>query len=317
MLIIRREFIYPVENRPVNACHASTLVMLPDGDILAAWFGGEHEGAENVEIWSSRRHENVWTEPVMMSEQTDKACWNPVLYTEGNDVTLFFKRGDRIFRWQTFVRRSHDGGLTWSGESELVNGDAGGRGPVKNKPVGLSDGSLLAPGSHESEDGRTWIAFTDRSEDGGLTWIRSEYIKTDPYAQLIQPTLWESVPGSVHMLLRSAENFIYRADSDDYGHTWNAAYPTGLPNNNSGIDLVKTPDGMLALVCNPVGSNHGKRTPLVLITSADNGMNWGEPLYLAGGEGEYSYPAVICADGRLYITFTWQRKSVMYCEVSL
>jgi len=35
------------------------------------------------------------------------------------------------------------------------------------------------------------------------------------------------------------------------------------------------------------------------------------------GEGEYSYPAVIEADGKLHITFTWQRKSVMYCEAEL
>jgi predicted neuraminidase len=119
------------------------------------------------------------------------------------------------------------------------------------------------------------------------------------------------------MLLRSASGYIFRADSTDLGYTWSAAYMTALPNNNSGIDIVTTPDNTLALVCNPVASNWGKRSPLILITSSDNGVSWNKPLNLAEGEGEYSYPAIICADGRLHITFTWQRTTIMYCEVKI
>lgn len=317
MKIIRQEFIYTPENRIINSCHASTIVLLPCGDLLAAWFGGERESAGDVEIWSARRHNGVWSDAVMLSEPSDTACWNPVLYADGNDVTLFYKRGDRIFRWKTFVRRSHDGGITWNGETELVQGDTGGRGPVKNKPIKLSDGSLLSPASHESEDKARWDAFTDRSADGGLTWTASGYIKTEPYVRLIQPALWESMPGHIHMMLRSDSSFIYRADSVDYGQTWLPGYRTELPNNNSGIDVVKTKDGRLALVCNPVASNWGKRSPLSLLSSSDNGISWSEPLNLAEGEGEYSYPAIICTDGHLHITFTWQRKTIMYCEVNI
>ncbi|WP_052737040.1 exo-alpha-sialidase [Paenibacillus algorifonticola] len=40
------------------------------------------------------------------------------------------------------------------------------------------------------------------------------------------------------MLLRSTEGFIFRSDSNDDGRTWCQAYPTPLPNNNSGIDVV-------------------------------------------------------------------------------
>lgn len=72
---------------------------------------------------------------------------------------MFFKREDKIFRWQTFVRRLNDGGITWSDETELVKGDTGGRGQVKNKPILLSVRSLLAPASHESDDRESWDAF--------------------------------------------------------------------------------------------------------------------------------------------------------------
>ena len=70
---------------------------------------------------------------------------------------------------------------------------------------------------------------------------------------VIQPTLWESIPDQVHMLLRSTEGMIYRSDSKDGGDTWTEAYATELPNNNSGIDMIRSEDGKLFLVYNPVG----------------------------------------------------------------
>ncbi len=116
------------------------------------------------------------------------------------------------------------------------------------------------------------------------------------------------------MLLRSSEGQIYRADSADYGKSWGSAYPTGLPNNNSGIDVVRCEDGLLFLCMNPVGENWGKRTPIVLLASADNGETWQEEAVLENTPGEYSYPSII-ADGRkIYVTYTFDRKSIAFWE---
>lgn len=52
------------------------------------------------------------------------------------------------------------------------------------------------------------------------------------------------------------------------------ARATSLPNNNSGIDLVSMQDGTLILALNPVNGNWGKRYPLSLIASRDNGESW-------------------------------------------
>ena len=308
------------------SCHASTLCFVPgrggEADrLLCAWFGGSRESADDVEIWLSEGREDgegsfsVWSAPRMMSSPSDEVCWNPVLWNDGDDVTLFFKRGKKITGWRTFVRRSSDGGRTWDKERELVPGDrSGGRGPVKDKPVRLSDGVLLAGASHENPDGTVWRAFFDRSDDGGMTWERTPYLETEPPVRMIQPTLWEDGAG-VHALLRSAAGFIYRADSEDGGRTWSAAYPTDLPNNNSGIDLARLPDGRLALACNPVGSDWGARTPLTLFVSKDGGKSWLRELDFVRGPGEYSYPALIAAGGRLFCSFTWRREKVMVAEI--
>lgn len=309
MKIISRQFIY-APGTVTPQCHASTHCRLPDGRIMAAWFGGEHEKANDVEIWASYLENGRWSEPFVMSEITDRACWNPVLYADGSNVTLYFKRSKRISSWKTYVRRSCDGGVTWSDEEELCQGDeSGGRGCVKNPPIKLRDGRLLEGASHESEDGKIWRAFFDISSDGGLTRERTDYIKCD--TGLIQPTMWEDDSG-IHAFFRSNGGFIYRADSDDAVH-WSDAYRTVLPNNNSGICIAQN-DGRQYLAYNPVGSDWGARTPLTVSELTDGGS----PVRVCDLErepGEYSYPTITAHDGILSVTYTWKRRTVVYAEI--
>ena len=134
---------------------------------------------------------------------------------------------------------------------------------------------------------------------------------------MIQPTLWESALGKVHMLTRTSVGRIYRSDSEDYGESWCEAYPTCLPNNNSGIDLVAVPDGTLFLVSNPVGENWGERSPLTLSKSEDNGKSWETVLTLEEEkiDSEFSYPAIEYFNGSLYITYTYERTNVAFWKI--
>lgn len=312
-----KEFIFE-DDRPFLSCHASTLVLLPDDVICAAWFGGTKEGADDVAIWSSRRIGGKWTPPVKVADQEGVPHWNPVLFRRPDGrIFLYYKVGHRISEWHTMFIFSDDNGQSWSDPAPLVPGDVGGRGPVKNKPIILKDGTILAPASIERE---YWDAFVDISYDGGKTWVKSEMVPIDHYEGdkgIIQPTLWESAPGHVHMLLRSTRSRIYRSDSYDGGKTWSAAYATSLPNNNSGIDLTKLDDGTLILAYNPVEGRKGPRTPLVLSASEDNGLTWEEILVLESGEGQYSYPAIISEGNRIFITYTWKRERIAFWMIDL
>jgi predicted neuraminidase len=332
---ILKEFVFE-DNRPFNSCHASTLTVLPNGEVLAAWFGGTREGADDVAIWYSRRSEGVWSYPVKVADEEGIPHWNPVLFKrEDGIIFLYYKVGHKIPKWSTRFISSSDDGHTWTTPRPLVEGDVGGRGPVKNKPILLKDGTMASPASIEGEN---WDAFADLSYDQGITWIKSNLVPirrsasiSEPFVKesipvpllsfkgkgVIQPTLWESEPGKVHMLLRSTEGKIYRSDSLDSGKTWREAYPTNLPNNNSGIDLVKLENGNLVLVFNPVGENWGKRTPLILSVSKDNGESWIEGFILEKEEGEYSYPAIVACKNELFITYTWKRERIAFWKLGI
>jgi predicted neuraminidase len=300
------------DERPFAACHAATVAALPGGTLIAAWFAGTVEGHPDTAIWGARRTTSGWSSPHRLVKVREQAHWNPVLLQAPDGMLhLWWKVGDSPQTWSTWTMLSADGGERWSAPRELVPGDVGGRGPVKNKPITLSDGPWLAPASRETAE--CWEVFVDRSDDSGRTWEAGSALPLDPVLTglgVIQPALWESAPGHVHMLMRSTCGRICRSDSCDGGRTWSAVVPTELPNNNSGIDLARLVDGRLVLACNPVAGNWAARTPLALLVSGDNGTSWRHWRDLETGAGEYSYPSIIPVPGSVAVVYTWRRERI-------
>ncbi|MEO8473358.1 MAG: sialidase family protein [Chryseolinea sp.] len=303
------------DDRPFAQGHASTVVETNDHKYLVAWFGGTHEKHDDVGIWLSKGRPSKWSRPIEVAKIREDPHWNPVLFkTSSGEIILYFKVGKVIDAWETWFITSSNNGESWSSPQELVKNDKGGRGPVRNKPIVLSNGSWIAGASNEKKG--IWNAFVDRSEDQGLHWTASQYLRLDRRdivgEGVIQPTLWESSPGNVHMLLRSSSGYICRSDSPDYGKTWSKIYKTSLPNPNSGIDVTKLSDGRLALVYNKDNKNWGERTPLSLAISADNGKTWPTQLDIENGVkgDEFSYPAVISVSDTVIVTYTWKRQNI-------
>lgn len=319
-----QEFIF--EQSPFSRCHASTIVELPTGDLLAAWFGGRHEGDESVEIWLSRRSTGAasWTIPQQMTSFPDVPCWNPVLFRDASETLwLFFKIGSNPMSWVGAYRKSDDGGVTW-GETHYL--PAGLLGPVRCKPLILSSGVILAGSSVEA--GRhgggskpqpywSWASWVERSTDRGQSWTVHGPI-TFPGVNfgLIQPTLWETDSGRIRMLMRATRQIgrICESVSDDGGVTWTPARATSLPNPNSGIDAVKLRDGRIVLAYNHTNTG---RSPLNLAVSRNDGESWDTGYVLENQPGEFSYPAIIqTVDGNIHITYTWKRIRIKHIVVN-
>jgi predicted neuraminidase len=308
--VVRSEFIFT--DAPFTACHASTIVQTRKGALLAAWFGGSREGARDVGIWLARRGENEWSKPTQVAEGKasdgkPQPCWNPVLFQpKDGPLMLFYKVGASPRTWHGMLTTSDDDGATWAPARPLPDGFLG---PIKDKPVQLSDGAVLCPSSTE-DDG--WRVHFERSDDRGRDWSKTDPLNDGKTIEAIQPTILSHADGRLQALGRSRQGKVWQAWSKDGGKTWGAMEFTELPNPNSGIDALTLADGRQLLVYNHTAKD---RSPLNVAVSED-GRTWKSALVLETDPGEYSYPAVIQdRDGLVHITYTWKRRRIKHVVV--
>ena len=328
--IVSREWIF--EEAPYPEAHASTLVQLGDGSIAAAWFGGTHERNPDVAIWFSRRRAGRWETPVQVADGVQKdgtrqPTWNPVLFrAPQGELLLFYKVGPTPRDWWGMVVRSQDDGNSWGVPERLPDGILG---PIKNKPVVLANGEWLAPSSVEQSsaamggpDGPSWRMHFERSVDGGRTWTRTPPVVSPLLIDAIQPSILMHAGGVLQAVARSRQGAMASSWSRDNGATWSEVAALALPNPNSGTDAVTLADGRHLLVYNhaahaPDTPGQGPRYPLDIALS-DDGVHWRRVLTLehAPLPHGYAYPAVIqTGDGRVHVTYTWNRKRIRHVVI--
>ncbi len=338
--LITHEHVFG-DQRPFAHCHAPAVVHLSNNRFLVAWFGGSAEGAADVGIWVADRFQRVWSPPRLAAKVTVVAHWNPVLCrAEDGRVLLYFRVGDHVAAWRTWRIVSTDEGGTWSAAADMGAEDPIAPGPVRHAPLVRADGTWLAGNSIEKDD--DWRVVIDHSTDGGHTWTHGTPLGIGPIARgtpgeaarnehaahlrsdlsltsrgVIQPALWCSEAGCVHLLARSTAGALYRSDSSDGGRTWCALYRTGLPNNNSGIAVVRLAGGGLVLAHNPVGRNERARSPLRLSLSFDNGNTWPHARDLESGDNEFSDPAMVATPRGLAVVYTWRRERIAFWHGSI
>ncbi len=318
------EFIY--EAAPYPACHASSIVELKNGDLLATWFGGTAEKNPDVAIYSSRKTNGKWSAPVEIFRERQIPCWNPV-YFHTNDGRLwhYYKYGPSPMTWSAARRYSDDEGKSWSPIEYMP---AGILGPIRARPLVLKNDIVISGSSVESY--KSWAVWIERSIDNGKTFTKIGPITLDrtdfknennlnewkePFG-LIQPSIVSLGGKHLKLFARATDQIgkICTSDSFDEGKTWTKAKPTDILNPNSGIDAVTLKDGRIIIIYN---NSKDERSPLNLAVSKD-GEHFKMFLELENTVGEFSYPNVIQGkDGDLNICYTWNRKKIKYVKFAL
>lgn len=348
--ILVDEFLYEKASFP--ECHSATIEELPNGDLIAAFFGGTKERNPDVCIWTctKKKGSDRWSAPKQVADgiQNDTlryACWNPILFQvpeKNGELWLFYKVGPNVAGWKGYLIRSKNGGKTWSKPVEMPEGFLG---PAKNKPIYI-DGRILCPASTE---GGHWDCHFEYTDDLGKTWHRTPSLDAElnvptkdrplvetradigrvPYdaskakrIYAIQPTILKLADGRLQMLCRTRNAKTGTAFSSDRGTTWSKMTLLDLENNQSGIDAVTLKDGRHVLIYNNFetldGTPKGVRTPLSIAVSED-GSTWRHLLTLEESPiSQYSYPSIIQAeDGTLHAIYTWRRQRIKHMQIKL
>ena len=137
---------YTIPNKRPS-CHASTILQTKTG-YITSYFAGMVEGHPTTSIYINHYKDGQWQPQVAVAGYAiDKgwmACWNPVLFRIKDTIQLYYKRGTSPLTWATYVMESTDEGQSWKEPRQI-----GQAGPVKNKPVMLPSGKIIAPSSNE------------------------------------------------------------------------------------------------------------------------------------------------------------------------
>lgn len=306
---VYEHFLVPAQNRfPMS--HAPYLARLTDHRVMVVWFAGSREWAKDVQLLSAIYH-------------TDTGQWEPITglvselgYSLGNCVVLQDHSGT-LHLW--YVRTKgywHEGEIVHMVWPDLMLGfssksvvDLPTGWLVRGRPV-VRGNLVHLPVYDESNHVCAVFEQDMTTEEGSL----SEFIEGE--GGLIHPTLVELSDNEFRCFMRNprSPNRIHFAYSMDRGATWSRAYPTGLPNPNSGIDVALL-DGS-RLLCAYNDSEH-RRYPLSLAVSESAGMEWKKAGDLERHPGEFSYPSLMCDGDALYLAYTYKRESIKFVQLDL
>ena len=192
--------IFPIGGAVFKSCHGSTLDALPNGDIIAAWYGGDYEGAKNGAVYAARLPKGAakWSDVWMIHDTPNLSDGNPVLWLAPDKKTLWlFYVAIMKEHWsdaRMFYKKSMDEGKTWSEPVTLIE-QLGWM--TRNKPLLLTNGDILLPIYTDVLNSSQFMISTD----GCATWKRSAPLRAP--GGNIQPSAVQLSDGSLLAVMRT------------------------------------------------------------------------------------------------------------------
>lgn len=307
--------------------HASALLDIGNGELLAAWYGGSYEGSKDSAIYLARfsPEQNTWSEARAISNRFRtgesvsryvKKVGNPVLVADKAGTIHLFYVSVSLGGWSgSSINhiRSTDRGETWSTARRLISSPFFNLSTlVKGQPMLLESGVIALPVYHELAGKFGEMLYIDTNK-GVIDKRRISHGRAS-----LQPSVVAFSDKDAVALLRyagKAEPRIQYSRTSDGGLNWSAMAATGLPNPNAAVSALCLGDSSVLLVFN--NNEHG-RNDLSLAASDDRGMSWKvlhQVEYERNDQTEhrFSYPHLVRdSRGMYHISYTWNKTVIKH-----
>lgn len=247
--------------------HGSSIVALPNGDLLVVWFEGSGERkSDDVLLMGARLKaaNSNWSKPFIMADTKGIPDCNPVLF--------FNQKGDLFLVWIAVLANEWEHSILRLKRSKSYLGEGA---PIWN----WQDNIFLKPGAEFAEEvSKKWQDLPDSN----LGW--STYAPR--YEEMIREAAQDSKKRSIGWMTRikplvlpnriilplysDGFNFSMMAISDDQGETWSPSLPL-VGKGPIQPALVQKKDGQIVAMLRDAGDAPSRIQSSI---SNDLGMSW-------------------------------------------
>ena len=218
--IVQETLIFPQQEKHV---HASSLVHLPNGDFLVAWFEGSGERtADDVKIMGARLKKGgkLWSEPFLMADTPLIPDCNPVLFFNSQGKLFLVWMAVQANLWEQSILRvktstdfDTSGAPVWNWQDNILLK------PDKGFSEEIAAKFKTMP---ESNDG--WAGYAPKYDDMIIEASKDIAKRSIGWMTRIKPLLLDN--GRIVLPLYSdGFNLSLMAISDDDGETWRPGLP--------------------------------------------------------------------------------------------
>ena len=307
-----------LEHAPTNRAFQgiSSMAVAPGGRLWVTWYAGETPGEDEnnyVVLSTSGDNGKTWREILVVDPDGPGPvrAFDPQVWLTPDGRLLVF--------WAQAIK--HDGTIsgTWMIETKTPDAEtpewsAPRRitdGVMMCKPLVLSTGEWVLPVStwRKTDNSARMVVSVDK----GLSWsVRGACHVPVEARSFDEHMIIERRDGSLWMLVRTTYG-IGESVSTDRGATWPELKPSPIAHVSSRFFIERLKSGNLLLVKHgQINERTKKRSHLTAFISSDDGRTWKGGLLLDERES-ISYPdGQQTADGTIYITHDFQRRTARH-----
>ncbi len=259
------EYIFPLQNLHV---HSSSIVELPNGDLLACWFEGSGERTANdvlVKGARLKKGKSKWSSPFILADTPDQPDCNPVLFINEDKKLYLFWIVVQANRWETSILKykvtgdyENKGAPNWEWQDIILLK------PGDEFPKAIKNGFKEAKSPELS-----WSEYAPRYETMVYEAAKDPKKRETGWMPRTHPTTLAN--GRILFPLYSdGYNLSIMAISDDKGKTWTPGLPI-VGRGNVQPSVLQKKDGSLVAYMRDNGDEPGK---IMLSTSNEYGYKW-------------------------------------------
>ncbi|WP_026309472.1 sialidase family protein [Niabella aurantiaca] len=299
----------PGPDNPRNS--EGAFITLKDGRLLFVYSrytgtrSGDHDPAYLAGRYS-RDGGKTWTtdDVTIVPREGDMNVMSvSLLRLKNGTIALFYLKKNSTTDCIPLVRFSKDEAKTWTEPVACITDRRGYFVLNNDRVIQLGNGRLMmAVALHATPGKQGWsqraALFAYYSDDNGHSWKSGAQVPVADDVITQEPGLVALKDGRIMMFIRTNGGAQYVAYSANEGATWSNAVPYHLksPLSPASIKRIPSTGDLLAVWNNNDGTNpqlRGKRTPLTIAVSKDEGRTWKHVADLeTDPDGWYCYSAI-------------------------